>query len=277
MNKRIGLNLFLLMVGVVLFYFITDQPAFFQQDQKGQASHVRLFSMAPYQATDIQIKRQGQLDIVFNKVDDQWLLVKPGIAAVNPDKVKHVLTIINEPVIASYDLAGKDLGAFGLSQGKIKLTINHEELIFGSTNAITLNRYLLKNNKIYTINEIVYGVLGGSVVGFLKHQLLPEPYNIESIVAPELFNHVSDQFWAEVEARNMADYEGDEIVIGKIKLKIKLKTELKMGLREADPANQNQPQIIEFDILASQPVLILGRPDLQVKYTFDKSILNGYR
>lgn len=261
MSKRLWLNLILLLIGAVLVYFVAYNPT--QTLKKGQQNPNSLFTIAPYQAEDILIEHKNKPAIVFRKINDQWRLIKPGIAPVNSEKIKHLLTILREPVIASYDPEGKDLTQFGLAPSKIKLTINSEEATFGSTNPVTLNRYILKNNRIYTIKEIVYGVLGTSVVSFLTHRLVPdlvlEKEAVKVKSTPEMFSQKKSSFWQQLEARNIADYEGDETIIGKIELLLY--------------SDQQQEQI-NLDVLEIEPVLVLGRPDLQVKYTYDKNILN---
>jgi len=241
----------------VLVYFVAYKPT--QTVKKGQQNPNSLFTIAPYQAEDILIEHKNKPAINFKKINDQWRLVKPGVAPVNVDKIKHLLTILREPVIASYDLEGKDLTQFGLAPSKIKLTINSEEATFGSTNPVTLNRYILKNNKIHTIKEIIYGVLGTSVVSFLSHRLLPEDVTVKVTSAPEMFSQKDASFWQQLEARNIADYEGGETIIGKIELLL---------------YSDEQEEQINLDVLEIEPELVLGRADLQVKYTYDKNILN---
>ncbi len=264
MSKRLWLNLILLVVGAVLVYFVAYNPV--PTLKKGQQNPNSLFSIAPYQAEDILIEHKDKPAIVFMKINDQWQLMKPGIAPVNSERIKHLLTILREPIIASYDPEGKDLTPFGLSSSKIKLTINSEEATFGSTNPVTLNRYILKNNTIYTIKEIVYGVLGTSVVSFLTHRLLPEQATVEVKSLPELFSEKDTSFWQQLEAQNIADYDGEETVIGKIELLVSIENQQEVTSRISEQ--------LSLDVLQIEPVLVLGRSDLQVKYTYDKNVLN---
>ena len=257
MSKRLWLNLILLVVGAVLVYFVAYSPV--QTLKKGQQNPNSLFSIAPYQADHILIEHKDKPAIAFKKINDQWRLIKPGVAPVNSERIKHLLTILREPVIASYDPKGKDLTSFGLSPSKINLTINSEEATFGSTNPITLNRYILKNNKIFTIKEIVYGVLGTSVTSFLTHRLLPEQVTVEVKSMPDMFAQKDSSFWQQLEAQNIADYEGDETIIGKIELLF---------------YTDKQQELLNLDVLEIEPALVLGRSDLQVKYTYDKNVLN---
>ncbi len=250
MSRRFWLNLILLLVVVVLVLVIGYQP-------KPGNSTQPLFVTAAYQASDIRIQRMGKADIHIQRQQNEWQLLEPGFAPVNSERIKLLLTVLQEPVIATYNPEGKDLSAFGLDPGKIKLTINEEEATFGSTNPVTLNRYILKNRKIYTIREIVYGVLGTSVTSFLTHRLLPEGTSVIEVEAPALLSHLSGTVWRQMEARDIADMTGDETILGKVKLTVQ-SSDIKQ-----------EKHLIELGIIAIKPLLVLGRSDLQVKYTFD--------
>lgn len=247
MLKRTLLNLVLLFFVVALALFIWLQPFSGQQQ-----APKRLFELAPYEAELILIQRKDAPDIKLQKLDGAWQLVLPGRAPVNQERIKQLLTVLEEPIIASYDLEGKALSEFGLDPGKISLTINTEQATFGATNPVTLNRYILKDKKIYTIKEIVYGVLGSSVVNLLKHDLLPESSKVVSVSAPALFQPLDTDFWTDIKAIDIADYSGDETIIGKITLEL------------------SDQSSTELDILAIKPALVFGRSDLRVKYTFDE-------
>ena len=282
-TRRLLINSLLLLVVAVLVYFIWYQPAI---DKRKMNNNQTLFSIAPYQVERINIQHSNHADVVLTKEKQQWVLEEPGIAPVNPDKVKHLLTILQEPVIASYDLQGKDLSVYGLNPGKIKLKIistdYEEEATFGSTNAVTLNRYILKNNTIYTISEIVYGMLGSSVIQLLEHRLLPEYLDVVEIDAPELFKTLPLSFWKKREAKNLADYIGDETILGKIKVTVQYakqdKTHASSSALIQPHAGENteiisKKQVIEFHILEINPAMVLGRPDLKIKYSFNEGIL----
>jgi len=261
-SNRLLINSVLLIIVAVLVYFIGYQPNFRQSEG---ATSKALFSIAAYQAEHIHISRRGKEDIVIKKIQEEWRLLKPAIAPLNPNRIKHLLTILVEPIIASYDPTDKDLNTFGLALGKINLTISSadksETITFGKTNPITLNRYVLKDKTIYTINEIVYGVLGTSVTQLLAHQLFPSNIEVINVDAPELLASLPVNFWTSAKASNIADENEDDIIIGKIKVTLNAKSD----------ATQ-EDQIVIFNVIAVKPVLILSRSDLKVKYTFPETI-----
>jgi len=274
MKKQLWLNLFLflfmmLLIGLLVY---TSKPSTNATDQRQG-----LFKTTLQDAHYIRIERQGQPAMVLEKKQqhtqhaqrDQWLLVKPALAPLNRGRVRHLLTILNEPI--QYQLTRKkgDLKAFKLDAERIKLTINDEKITFGMINPVTHNRYVLKNAEIYTIKEIVYGTLGSTVTHLLQHRLLPESMSVTQIEAPAVFYQTkqAQEKWRLLEATNIADYAADETILGSVSLTIQ-------NSESNNEQNNKTPAIITtmlvFDILAIKPTLILGRADLKVKYTLDK-------
>ena len=271
-SKRLILNSLLIILFAMLVYFIGYQPNFKQPADRAMGQSNALFTIASYQANHIKIIRVGEQSIELTKKADDWQLTQPALAPLNKNRIKHLLTILEEPIVASYKVAGKDLKTFGLTPGKVELIIaskdKTESLIFGKTNAVTLNRYVLKNNEIHTINEIVYGVLGTSITQLLAHHLLPDSVEITKVEAPALLANFPHSFWQNVEAQNIADDNGDDTIIGKVVIEVVEKAETTTELSNI------KNESITFNILAIKPALVLSRPDLKVKYTFAEGILS---
>lgn len=248
MSKRVWINLLLLIAFAVLVSFIFFKPEPAAPPAKG------LFSVTPYDATEITIQRPDDTLIRLRKNDTQWALEEPTQAPLNQDRIKHLLTILQEPIINSYPLDPQQLTTFGLDNASaIALTINAETVLFGKTNAVTRNRYALKGQQVYTIAEIIYGTLGSSLTNLLTHRLFLPSSTINTIEAPEIFDTEKTSAWESLEAINIADYIGDETIIGEIKV------------------TMSDGVIHTFNLFAHAPQLILGRDDIKVKYTFSEN------
>lgn len=248
MSKRLWINLLLIvaLAGLVVFIFFKPKPA--------TPPAQRLFSIPPYDATTIIIQRPEKSPILLSKHETQWVLETPTQAAVNQDRIKHLLTILQEPIVSSYPLDPQQLQTFGLDEeSAIALTINNETVLFGKTNPVTRNRYTLKDQHIHTIAEIIYGTLGSSLTNLLTHRLFFTGSRITEIQAPAIFDTEKTSEWETLEAINIADYAGDETTIGEIRVSL------------ADGTTQI------FNLFAHAPQLILGREDIKVKYTFTEN------
>lgn len=263
MRKKLWLNALLLSSVVLLVFLLSDSS---RLENRATAPPQRLFQTPLYDVQRIMIERQGKTDIVLMKEQQQWLLIKPALAPLNHQRIQHLLTILDEPIQGKLARQEGDLEAFQLEAEKIKLTINDEKITFGMINPITKNRYVLKNTSIYTIKEIVYGTLGSSVTQLLQHRLLPNNLQVTQIETPASFYNttVAKEAWHTVEATNIADYSGNETILGIVSLTIQ-------NNKQNNEKHRNHERTalttLVFDILAIKPTLILGRADLKVKYT----------
>jgi PHD/YefM family antitoxin component YafN of YafNO toxin-antitoxin module len=263
MKQQIWLNVFLLMLVALLIGVLTYTS---KSSMNAADQQHGLFETAIQDVKHIRIERQGQPAMVLVK-NKQWLLIKPALAPLNHERVRHLLTIVNEPIQHQLTRKKGDLKTFKLDAERIKLTLNDEKITFGMTNPVTHNRYVLKNADIYTIKEIVYGTLGSSVTHLLQHHLLPKSMRVTQIEAPAIFYQTkkAKNSWNALEATNIADYSADETILGIVSLTIQNS--------ESNNEKNNKTLTLTtlvFDILAITPTLILGRADLQVKYTIDK-------
>lgn len=98
---------------------------------------------------------------------EQWKMLEPQQANVNPVRVTQLLTLLDEVVNASYDVQGKDLTQYALQPGNVTLTLNDQTLVFGMENPVSHQRYILHNGKIKLVSEAVYGLLIGAVQDWL--------------------------------------------------------------------------------------------------------------
>jgi hypothetical protein len=261
-KKQWWLNACLLLIVVLLIVFLVYSS---EQSKRDVSQQRRLFQTTLQEAQRIVIERQGQESIVLARKQQHWLLVKPAVAPVNEQRIRHLLTILDESIQGELARREGDLKSFKLDVAQIKLTVNNEKITFGMINPITNNRYVLKNTNIYTIKEIVYGTLGSSVTPLLQHRLLPDNMIVTQLEAPASFYHTAQaqETWGILEASNIADYIGNETILGIVSLTIQNKN---------NKQHHEKPALttLVLDILAIKPTLIVGRADLNVKYTIDK-------
>jgi hypothetical protein len=101
------------------------------------------------------------------------------------------------------------------------------------------------------------------VTHLLQHRLLAKQLEVTQIEAPASFYKTlqAKEAWNTVEVTNIADYAADETILGIVSLTI-----------QNNGKNNEKAALttLVFDILAIKPTLIVGRADLNVKYTIDK-------
>jgi hypothetical protein len=251
MNTRLALNLVLILVVAGLSWVIWFQP-----NTATQSSG--LFNIVESEVSLISVAKPGQFQFELEKRGEDWFAIKPGIVALNNTRIRHILTILNEPVYDSIDASDEALQEFKLKPGRMTLAINQQEIIFGMANPVTHNRYFLKNNKILIASEAVYGTLASGLIGLLSHHLLLPNSQIAAVESRQYDIELDKwQQWENLQANGIADYAGDE----------KSQGELIISLENGAK--------IPLEILQTTPKLILGRPDLKVRYTLTPDIDYG--
>ncbi|MCK5726585.1 MAG: hypothetical protein KAH22_07155 [Thiotrichaceae bacterium] len=246
LSKRTIVNILLFIALLVLVYFIIYKPQ--QIFKPSSAMGASLFSMAAYEAEDILIEYQGKPDLRVQKINNQWQLTQPAKANIEHKRIKLLLTIMQEPIVASYPKKGADLASFGLDKPKGRLTINGELLEFGKTNPISLNRYLLKDGQVHTMNEIVYGVIGSALPQLLAHRLIADNHSLTEVKAPTQLEHISLATWQSLVANHITEgRQSKEASLGDLTL-------------IAETARYH------YEVLSVEPTLLLYRKDLDISY-----------
>lgn len=253
MNKRIIINLALVVLLAGLVWLVNYQEETEQQQR---------FDKRLSQQTSDNIKRLeysftdelGQTEErVFELRDSEWFMTKPAFAHANVLRLEHIFTLLNDTVRASYPVEGKALEQFGLKPSKVRLVFNDETLELGNVNPATRQRYVLKDDEIKMVSEMVYGTLRTSFAGMLSHRMIPPGSKIKELLLPDDMKILEDRFEG-INAIEIGDYEEND------KGGEKLKAILETG------------ESLFFEVLPSNndKLIVLGRPDLQVKYTLDR-------
>jgi hypothetical protein len=158
-KKRLIQNIGLLLLLVALVLFVI-----FYKDTKDNNT---LYDKAiGAEVTEVIIHSEDHEDIVINNKDAVWKVTKPEEFIADKDKMRHLFTLLSEDAKTNYDVRGKDLASYGLDQNRLSVSFNGVKMIFGSLNAISQKRYILKGDKVYLISETVFGLLQSGIDGF---------------------------------------------------------------------------------------------------------------
>jgi len=164
-NKRQLINLCLVILVAVLAWFA------YQQVQKDNAGVDTLYSDSIGDTMrEIRILVPGKDEVVMSAVDDVWFITQPIQAKANPKSLRHLQTLLAEPIMASYDAKGKALETYDLTTAAIRVKFNGVEYALGKLNPLNRQRYVLLENKILLANEVVYELLNRGVDGFREEQ-----------------------------------------------------------------------------------------------------------
>lgn len=167
-NRRLVLNGFLLLLVLGLVWFITQQsnkrvmPDSLYDNAMGKEIH----SIVIHYPT-LENKQSIIVKIELEKTSDQWVMINPINTAIDERKIKHLTTLLSDPISASYPIKDNNLSRFGLTDEEVSIHFNGIKMQLGSLNPISHQRYILKGDRIYLVAETVYGLLIGGVSGFM--------------------------------------------------------------------------------------------------------------
>jgi len=160
-RKRKNTNIFLLFVVCSLSWLVylqikkdEQRPKVLYSDQMGE------------QVEGIRIQRPQQPDIEMVTGTPKWKMTQPVVAKVNMQALRQLLTLLSEPILASYPAEGKLLVRYGLGAKAIIVTFNQVEYRLGDLNPMNHQRYVLFDGQILLVNEVVYELLSRGIQGF---------------------------------------------------------------------------------------------------------------
>jgi len=166
--KRLIFNGLLLLAILGLVWFITQQSnqtikinSLYEESMGNEIHTISIYHQSKLNASS------ADSIIELKKVANKWLITKPIEAEANQQKIQHLMTLLSEPIDATYPVAGKNLATFGLDKEQMSVAFNGVKIQFGALNPISHKRYLRKHNTVYIVAETVYGLLIGGVDAFI--------------------------------------------------------------------------------------------------------------
>jgi len=255
-----NLFLFLLAIGLGMFLFIDEI------DQNGTK---KLSDISADSITRISIRHQ-QREIIINKNDQQWHMIKPVEVSANQFRMKTLLNLLSTISHAQYNTDDLDLKKYGLDKAVTYIRFNDTKIVFGIINPINNLRYVTINNELHLIDDHYYPLLSSQMGTLVARELLPARTKINKLVLPEqtlardendLWKSTTDissdaiveavQNWTHKQAFAVHDYVERES-LGEIQVYI---------------VNKDTPVL--FNITDVDPWLIIARPDINLEYHFN--------
>ncbi|MEO5573468.1 MAG: DUF4340 domain-containing protein [Gammaproteobacteria bacterium] len=265
MNSRVLLNLGLLVLAAIAGLVMVYLPGL-----EKPATPIALTSLKPAQVTHILMQRTGQADIRLVKQQQGWFMTAPLTLSANTASVDSLLELAQIESQQQFNARAQDLGKFNVAEPRVRVRLNDEEIAFGGTEPLQQRRYVLVNNTVHLINEVVYDSLLSAPTVWVSSALLPPASQLSSIELPgitlfkqsngswkltppqnnissDTINSLVDE-WTHAQAQQVKPYTTGT-AHGKVLLHL-----------------QSSKNPISFDIQARTPELILARPDLGVQY-----------
>jgi len=160
-TKRLLLNLVLLaLVGALIAFVVL------RKEDVGELHKTLYDKSIGDNAKELVIHVEGQPDVVIQREDKLWKVIKPSMFVADKEKVRQLFTLLSENAESSYDIKSKDLASYGLDKDRLSVSFNGVKMIFGKFNEVTQQRFILKGDRMYLVNETVSSLMKMGEDGF---------------------------------------------------------------------------------------------------------------
>lgn len=174
-TKRLLLNLVLLAIVGALIAFVV-----LRKEGTGELHKTLYDDTIGNDAKELIIHSEGQEDVVIQREDKVWKVIKPSSFIADKEKVRHLFTLLSENAESSYDIKDKNLASYGLDKENLSVSFNGVKMIFGKFNEVTQQRFILKGDRMYLISETVSGLMMMGEEGFKPQDKPKLIHSIES-------------------------------------------------------------------------------------------------
>lgn len=267
MSSRVLLNIALLVLVVSLGALVYFQPG---TDKK---ETVAITMLKPEQVQRIEITLPGKEIIRLVKEQNIWRMTSPMQIAANDFRVASILELVNAPSHARYSKTEVDLTKFKLDKPAYQIRFNDLNVALGDTDPLEGRRYILIQDSVHLITDNYSPYLTEGWTSFVSLSLLPKNNRITSLALPTMsFSQADGKWiitpqqtisvdkinalidtWRHANAMRIEPWQATDQHQGKIVINFK-----------------DQPGEVIFIIAATEPELVLARPDIGIAYYFDK-------
>ncbi len=261
MDKRIWINVGLLVFIVVLFVVV------FVPEKNTEQDLPLLTNIDSNDIVKIEVIRKNLDDFIFNKQGDDWYMSSPLQLLANNARINAMLRLLSARSYAHLNPAEVELARFELTDPVIAIKFNDYIFQLGNTDAIDQRRYVLFNNMINLVDDSLYQQLTTNAAFFADPKILPVNFDISAIDFPENRLELVDDQW---QMHSLMDIHPDQLKriifnwnnASAISVAKYAAPEIAASIIVSSARGDN----ITFEIVSTEPYLILGRKDLGIQY-----------
>jgi hypothetical protein len=269
MLTRTHLNLLLLVILAILVSLTLFEPGVEKEPVKTTISQQQKQSVQR-----IKIQRSNHPTIELAKEGDQWWMTAPKKLMAKSSLVERILALQNDTSHSRYPLSTFDLATIGLDEPRLCLWLDDQKYCFGNREPLHQLRYLQVGDEVHLINDTLSHFLSYRFSDYVSPKLFPNDSFISAInlghqqlqsvdgiwqLTPDDPDISADErqrlidAWQQARALTVTPYQDDDL-------------EELITIQLGD-------QNIKFEILSSEPELVLGRRDLGIQYHFSEGSL----
>ena len=235
----------------------------------------------PEQAITPLTKSQLERVLVQRPAREDLVLIRSGDAASNTWQIQHtpplpagdfqlqlLLRLAEQFAVRSYPAADLDLAKLELDPVGTSVTFNDIRIDFGGLEPLQNLRYVRVGDQVYLIPDSYMQLIEAPTSQFVSHRLFAPGSEITSVEVPGLSLHKQAQEWqvnpetdvsADTIQQFISRWQQAEAVYVKL-------AESTTGGESVLIGTSTREQPVRFQIVETEPDLVLMRPDLEVQY-----------
>ena len=267
MSSRGILNFALLIFVAGLGAVVYFQPGL---DKEQQAT---LTTLTPEKIQHIEISAQGVQTITLVKEQNAWRITSPVEISANEFRIESILGLLGAQSHTQYKKTQVDLAKLKLDKPRYLIRFNDLSIALGDTEPLEGRRYVLIGDAVHLIDDAYSHHLTEGISGFVSIKLLPKKSRIVALTLPTIALTQTDGRWKLSPEQNVSADKTNALIDAwrtASATRVEPWTETDAHQGKIIISLKDQPNAINYLIVATSPELILARPDIGMAYYFDK-------
>jgi hypothetical protein len=244
----------------------------FEPFKSEPALEPKLTALVAADVQRISISKPGYETIVLEKSGPQWHIVAPITAPANATRIDNILAVIGAESEAQYPRSGADLAQLQLDKPRFQLSLNGLELLFGDTQPLSQNRYVLSGDTVHLINDRYSYLLQGVAADFVDTRLLPDDVSLEAISLPGMMLRKEQGRWQIVGAASQPSADRIHALVDAWRFARAVKVSAMTDARSGAPVSLTiaDGKSIQFMLVQTDTEDLFQRRDLGLQYHVTK-------
>ncbi len=222
----------------------------------------------------LTVTRKGYPSIVLHKKEQQWWLQNPPLPA-KKHLVTELLALLESKSLIRYPLSEINPQQIGLEKPSLCIKYNQKSACFGDRNPLNQLRYLQFGTHVHMIYDTLSHQLSGVPADYVSPRLLPEGARITALTLDNLtLQHNQGRWQITPQPEHYSADQAQQLLDNWQRARALLVAPYQATDSEAtiEVTLENQKPI-RFELVSSEPELILARPELGIQYHLSEGSL----
>ncbi|MCC6714264.1 MAG: DUF4340 domain-containing protein [Gammaproteobacteria bacterium] len=268
MKLRAALNALLALAAATLLWLALKQPG-----GPGSADEQPLLTTLGKDAVSrIELRHPRSATMVLERSNTRWRMTQPYAIRADADRVNLLLDFLGARSLARFPVIEGELARYGLAEPSSILILNDQRFEFGIQHPLAPNRYVRSGDTVHLVTDIINQHLNSGVESYVDPRLLDGDFEIAGITVPGLTVEQRDGRLTASTGSESADTVARFIEEWRharaMEVRARGEEDRNAGATQTARIVSGDGSVIEFRILAREPTLRLGRPDLGIVYEF---------